>query len=167
MSVGGVLSIVVAMCAGAGCVHNGFTPATNMQLASRPTGCYLDMVFDGTPPFPYVVIGRVSTDSTAPGLFALGETNDAAMARLQSQACVVGAHGLMHAGAASAGSWTSDGYSRSTTGSAVAFVYVDAAGRPLPPPRGPRVMIHAGSLAPPPPPPVAPPPAAPPPAAQP
>jgi hypothetical protein len=41
---------------------------------------------------------------------------------------VVGAHGLMQAGAASQGTWTDNGYSRSTAGSAVAFVYVDEAG---------------------------------------
>jgi len=100
----------------------------------------------------------VTTDSSAPGLWALGETNDAAMARLQAEACEQGAHGLMQAGAASQGTWTSDGYSRSTTGSAVAFVYVDEAGRPLPPPRGPRTVIHPGSLGTPPPPAAVPPP---------
>ena len=155
---GKLLSIVLAVALGAGCVHNGFTPATAMRLPPRPEGCYLDMVFQGVPPYPYVVLGRVSTDSSAPGLWALGETNDAAMERLQAEACEVGAHGLMQAGAASQGTWTSDGYSRSTTGSAVAFVYVDDAGHALPPPRGPRTVIQPGSLGAPPPPAALPPP---------
>ncbi|HET9624245.1 MAG TPA: hypothetical protein VFP84_22885, partial [Kofleriaceae bacterium] len=154
---GRMLSIVVGVALGAGCVHNGFTPATAMRLPARPEGCYLDMVFQGEPPDAYVVLGQVTTDSTAPGLFAIGENNDAAMTRMQAQACEVGAHGLMRAGSATHGEWTNNGYSRSTTGSAVAFVYVDEAGRPLPPPTGPRVVIHRGAAAPPPPP-VAPPP---------
>jgi len=155
-----ILSVVLSVALGAGCVHNGFTPATTMRLPPRPEGCYLDLVFQGEPLYPYVVLGRVSTDSTAAGLGALGETNEAAMERLQAEACEVGAHGLMQAGAASQGTWTGNGYSRSTTGSAVAFVYVDQAGRPLPPPRGPQTVIHPGSLTPraaaPPPPPLPP-----------
>lgn len=141
-----LLSLVVGVALGAGCVHNGFTPATTMRVPARPEGCYLDMVFQGVPLYPYVVLGQVTTDSTAPGLFALGENNDAAMERLQAEACAVGAHGLMQAGAASQGTWTNDGYSRSTTGSAVAFVYVDDAGRPLPPPSAARTVIHPGAL---------------------
>jgi hypothetical protein len=151
------LVIVLGVALSAGCVHNGFTPATAMRLPPRPEGCYLDMIFQGEPPYPYVVLGRVTTDSTAPGLFALGENNDAAMGRLQAEACEVGAHGLMQAGAASQGVWTGNGYSRSTTGAAVAFVYVDDAGRPQAPPTGPQMLIHPGALSAPPGPPPMPP----------
>jgi len=146
------LLLGLAIAVTAGCVHNGFTPATAMQFRERPEGCYLDMIFQGVPPYPYVIIGRVSTDSTAPGLFALGENNEVAMQRLQEEACRVGAHGLMHAGAQSQGSWTGNGYSKSTTGEAVAFVYVDAYGRPMPPPTAARPMIHPGAYPLPPPP---------------
>ena len=132
-----------------------------MNLSPRPEGCYLDMIFQGVPPFPYVVIGRVTNDSTAPGLFALGENNEVAMDRLKDEACQVGAHGLLKADAQSEGTWTGNGYSKSTTGAALAFVYVDPYGRPLPPPTGPRLMIHPGAYSVPaaPPPPAPPPPA--------
>ena len=55
-------------------------------------------------------------DSTAPGIFALGESNDVAVQRMKEQACMVGAHGLMKVDANSQGVWTGDGYSKSTTG---------------------------------------------------
>ena len=141
------LLLVFGVVLSSGCVHNAFTPTTTMKLAARPEGCYLDMIFQGEPPFPYVVIGRVTTDSTAPGLWALGENNEAAMERLQEEACRVGAHGLLQVGAQSQGTWTGDGYSKSTTGAAVAFVYVDVNGRPLPPPNGPHLMIRPGAAA--------------------
>jgi hypothetical protein len=159
-----LLGVVLAL--SAGCVHNGFVPSTAMQIPSRPEGCYLDMIFEPAPPFPYVILGKVTTDSTAPGLWALGEGNDVAMERLRDEACRVGAHGLMQAGSQSVGVWNNNGYSKSTTGEALAFVYVDAAGRPLPPPNGPRTVIHPGSLGVPPPP-SGPPPGAPPPGAMP
>lgn len=60
--------------------------------------------------------------------------------------CLVGAHGLMQVGANSQGSWTSNGYSKSTSGGAVAFVYVDPTGRPLPPRYAPRILIQPGAL---------------------
>ena len=145
-----------AIALSAGCVHNGFVPATAMQLPERPEGCYLDMIFQGVPPFPYVVIGKVTTDSTARGLWALGENNSVAMERLHNEACRVGAHGLMQAGAQSMGTWTGNGYSKSTTGEALAFVYVDASGRLLPPPAGPRPVIQPGAYPVPPPQPLAP-----------
>lgn len=135
------------------CVHNAFLPTTTLRMPPRAEGCYLDIILQGEPPFPYVVIGRVTTDSTAPGLFALGENNEVAMERLRNEACQAGAHGLLHAGAESQGTWTGNGYSKSTTGAAVVFVYVDAAGNPLPPPTGPRLVIHPGSAMPPPAPP--------------
>lgn len=151
--------------AAAGCVHTGFTPTTGLALPGRPPNCYLDMIFQGRPAYPYVVLGQVTTDSTAPGLFALGESNDVAIQRMKEQACAVGAHGLMNVGANSQGVWTGDGYSKSTSGGAVAFIYVDPSGQPLAPPNGPRVIIQPGAYpnpvaaaGPPPPPPAAPPP---------
>ena len=105
------------------------------------------MILHGAPPYPYVVIGQISTDSTAPGLFALGENNDVAVQRMKEQACLVGAHGLLQVGANSQGVWTNDGYSRSTSGGAVAFIYVDPAGNPLPAPNAPRVVIQPGAYA--------------------
>src|ERR1043165_1152788 len=119
------LLLAAGVALGSACVNSAFTPATTMKLSERPEGCYLDMIFHGVPPFPYVVIGRVTTDSTAPGVWALGEDNEAAMERLKAEACSVGAHGLLQVEAQSEGSWTHNGYSKSTTGAAVAFVYVD------------------------------------------
>jgi hypothetical protein len=139
--------LVVLVAAGSGCVHTGFTPTTGMNLPPRAQNCYLDMIFQGPPPYPYVVIGQVSTDSTAPGLFALGENNDVAVQRMKEQACLVGAHGLMQVGASSQGVWTGNGYSKSTSGGAVAFVYVDPSGRPLQAPNAPRVVIQQGAYA--------------------
>jgi hypothetical protein len=150
----GVLpALVLAILVGAGCVQTAFVPATTLKLPSRPDGCYLDLIFHGEPPYPYVVIGSVTTDSTAPGLFALGEGNEVAIERMKNQACFVGAHGLLQVDSQSHGVWTQNGYSKSTTGAAVAFVYVDEAGRPLPPPSSSRPVIHPGAYAPPPPPP--------------
>jgi hypothetical protein len=136
---------VVLVAGAGGCIHNGFTPTTGLSLPPRPENCYLDMIFQGMPPYPYVVIGQVSTDSTAPGLFALGESNDVAIQRMKEQACLAGAHGLMQVGANSQGTWTGNGYSKSTSGGAVAFIYVDPAGRPLPPPNAPRLVIQPGA----------------------
>ena len=70
-----------------------------------------------------------------------------------SRLAIRAAHGLLEVGSASNGVWTSDGYSKSTTGGAVAFVYVDPSGRPLAPPTGPRVMIQGQVAYPAPPPP--------------
>jgi hypothetical protein len=130
---------------GPACVHTGFTPTTRLNLPIRPENCYLDMIFQGPPPYPYVVIGQISTDSTAPGLFALGENNDVAIQRMKAQACAVGAHGLMQVGASSQGVWTNDGYSKSTSGGAVAFIYVDPTGRPLAPLNAARIVIQPGA----------------------
>lgn len=136
----------VALLVGAGaCIHTGFTPTTGLNMPPRPQNCYLDMIFQGAPPYPYVVLGQISTDSTAPGIFALGESNDVAVQRMKEQACLVGAHGLMQVGANSQGIWTGDGYSKSTSGGAVAFIYVDPQGRPLAPPNAPRIIIQPGA----------------------
>ena len=139
------LAAVVVLAGACGCIHTGFTPTTGLNLPPRPQNCYLDMIFQGNPPYQYVVLGQISTDSTAPGIFALGESNDVAVQRMKEQACLVGAHGLMQVGANSQGVWTGDGYSKSTSGGAVAFIYVDPQGRPLPPPNAPRIVIQPGA----------------------
>jgi hypothetical protein len=165
-----VMGLLVLGLGGLGCVHTGFTPTTGIQLAQREPNCYLDMIFQGPPPYAHLIIGQVTTDSTAPGLFALGESNDVAVQRMKEQACLVGAHGLMQVGANSQGSWNNNGYSKSTSGGAVAFIYVDPYGRPLPPPNAPRIVIQQGAYGNAPPgyaPPAYPPPAAPAPGSQP
>jgi hypothetical protein len=145
-----ILTIFLALTV-ASCIHTGFTPTTGWRFAARPPNCHLDLVLHGSPPYPYVVIGQVTTDSTMPGLFALGESNSDAVRRLREEACHAGAHGLLQVGASSQGVWTGRGFSKSTSGGAVAFVYVDPEGRPLRSPPGPRPMIHAGAHAAPPP----------------
>ncbi|HXT95392.1 MAG TPA: hypothetical protein VN853_03780 [Polyangia bacterium] len=161
-----LLATMVMGFATAGCVHTGFTPTTGLALPARPPNCYLDLIFQGRPAYPYVVLGQVTTDSTAPGLFALGESNDVAIQRMKEEACAVGAHGMMNVGANSQGVWDGNGYSKSTSGGAVAFIYVDPSGQPLAPPNGPRVIIQPGAYPSPvaaaaaPPPPNAPPPPA-------
>jgi hypothetical protein len=117
-----------------GCVHTGFVPTSDLLLPARPEHCALDVVLDGRPVQPYVVIGRVSVDSTAPGPFAWGENQSVVLRRLESKACAVGAHVIFDVKAATSGSWDDDGFPRSTTGSALAAVYVDEDGHPLPPP---------------------------------
>lgn len=138
-------SMVLLGLAVSACVHTGFTPTTGLYLPPRGEGCFLDMIFQGPPPYPYVIIGQVQTDSTSPGLFALGESNEKAVERMKEEACRRGAHGLMQMGANSQGVWTGNGYSKSTSGNAVAFVYVDPAGRPLAPPGAPRIVIQPGA----------------------
>jgi hypothetical protein len=56
------------------------------------------------------------------------------------QACVAGAHGLMYVTVETQRPWGAKGW-KSTQAAAVAFAYVDASGRVLPPPSGPRVEI--------------------------
>jgi hypothetical protein len=143
----GITASLCVMASTIGCVNTGFTPTTGMKLPPRPYDCYVDMILQGSPPYPYVVIGQITTDSTAPGVFGLGEGNDAALQRMREKACRVGAHGLMQVGANSQGTWTGNGYSKSTSGGAVAFVYVDPWGRPLPPPNAPRLVIQPGAYA--------------------
>jgi hypothetical protein len=89
---------------------------------------------EGPPPSPYAVVGAVATVSTKPRLFAIGENTDVAVRRIMEQACAIGAHGLMNVVATSELVRVRKGYRWSTTGSAVAFIYVDPSGRPLPPP---------------------------------
>jgi hypothetical protein len=125
---------LLACSASFGCVHTGFLSTSDLRPPTRPEHCALDVVLDGCPTWPYVVIGRVSVDSTAPGLFALRENQDAVLRRLEARACAEGAHVIFDVQAATSGSWDDDGFSRSTTGSALAAVYVDEDGYPLPPP---------------------------------
>jgi hypothetical protein len=139
------LSALLGAVALTSCIHTGFTPTTGLYLPPRADSCYLDMIFQGPPPYPYVVIGQVQTDSTAPGLFALGESNDVAVQRMKVEACRRGAHGLLQVAANSQGVWTGNGYSKSTSGGAVAFIYVDPTGQPLPPPNAPRIVIQQGA----------------------
>jgi hypothetical protein len=138
-------AVAIASALVTACVHTGFTPTTGLALPPRAENCYLDMIFQGPPPYPYVVIGQVQTDSTAPGLWALGESNDVAISRMKEEACHVGAHGLMQMNANSQGVWTNNGYSKSTSGGAVAFIYVDPTGRPLAAPNAPRIVIQQGA----------------------
>jgi hypothetical protein len=131
---------MVMGCAVAGCVHTGFTATTSMVVPARAPTCYLDVFFQEQPPYPYVVLGPVGTSSAAPEMFALGENDIVTMRRMMEQACAVGAHGLLHAGESTQFVRMGKGYWKRTSGSAIAFVYVDAYGRPLPPPTGPRVQ---------------------------
>ena len=125
--------------AAAGCVHSGFMKTTDLVVPARPPDCHLDVSFQGeAPPLsPYVALGSVWTNSMAPELFVVGENNVVAMRRMLEQACTVGAHGVMNAAANSQLVRVGKGHWKSTTGSAVAFVYVDASGRPLQPPPPP------------------------------
>ena len=124
---------LLACCASLGCVHTGFVPTSDMRPPTRLEHCALDVILDGRPARAYVVIGRVSVDGTAPGLFALREHQDAVLRRLKAKACAEGAHVIFDVNAETSGTWDEGGFSRSTTGSAVAAVYVDEHGNPLPP----------------------------------
>jgi hypothetical protein len=131
-----LLATIVLGCLGAGCVHTGFARTTALVVPARSPDCHLDMFFfsEGPPPVPYAVLGAVATVSTKPRLFAIGENTVVAVRRMMEQACVVGAHGLMNVAAQSELIRVRKGYRKTTMGSAVAFVYVDPSGRPLPPP---------------------------------
>lgn len=124
----------------AGCLHTDFTNKTDMVLAARPSDCHVEIVFDGPPKRPYVVLGPVWTSSSSPQLlYGLRDSDAEPIQRLIDQACLAGAHGLMsvavHTDRPIGKGW------RHTNASAVAFVYVDPSGRVLPPPDGPRVAI--------------------------
>jgi hypothetical protein len=120
--------------AAGGCVHTGFASSTAVVVPARSPDCHLDVFFQGPPPYPYAVLGAVATVSTKPRLFAIGENTGVAVRRMMEQACAVGAHGLMNVAANSELIRVRKGYRWNTTGSAVAFVYVDPSGRPLAPP---------------------------------
>ena len=140
-----LLPILVMGTETAGCVHSDFLKTTGTVVPVRSSDCYLDMVFQGSPPYPYIVLGEVTTNSTAPGPFAIGENNVVAMRRMIERACAGGAHGLMNVDVNSQRVRVGKGYWKSTTASAIAFIYVDASGRPLPAPSGPGAAIQPGS----------------------
>ncbi len=129
-----LLATLVMGCATAGCVvHTGFTKATSTAVPSRSPDCRLEVRFQGTPRDRYAVLGLVTTDGLAPGLFALGQSDVASVRRMSQEACEVGADGLMNVAVTTRFIWTGRGYWKHTTGEALAFIYVDASGRPLPP----------------------------------
>lgn len=128
---------LLALLLASSCVHKNFTPTGALSMPPRPDNCYLDIILDGKPEFAYVVIGRVSTDATSGGVFAWGENESDAVRRLKEAACDAGAHILFGMETGSQGQWNDDGFSKATRGTAVAAVYVDPQGRPLPPPTGP------------------------------
>jgi hypothetical protein len=117
---------------GTGCVHTSVTRTTAIAVPARSADCRLYVVFQGPPSRPYLVLGQVTTDSERPAMFAFGAANDiATMRRLEEQACAAGAHGLMSVIMRSELRWAGRGRWMSNMGGALAFVYVDAAGRPL------------------------------------
>jgi len=120
--------------AAAGCVHSSVTRTATVAVPARAADCHLDVLFQGPPSRPYVVLGQVTTDSELPALFALGENDIITIRRLEEQACAAGAHGLMSVITSSDLLWAGRGQWRSTMGGALTFVYVDGAGRPLPAP---------------------------------
>jgi hypothetical protein len=137
-----LLATMVMGLAAAGCVHTGFTSATGIVVPPRSAGCYLDVVFVGPPPYAYAVLGEVTTSSLGPRLFTISDNNVVAIRRMTEEACAVGAHGLMNVVADSQLVGFGKGRWKSTNGGAVAFIQVDAYGRPLPPPNGPRGFIQ-------------------------
>lgn len=141
MTTSGLALAVVTGLAVAGCVHAGFTKTTAMGVPARSPDCHLEIMFNGPPMRPYVVLGPVWTDSSSPQVFYGRLDNNAApVQRLIRQACLAGAHGLMSVTVGAYRSWSGRSWKR-TIAAAVAFVYVDASGRALPPPSGPRVDI--------------------------
>lgn len=140
-----VLATVVMGLAGGGCVHTGFTSATGIVVSARPADCHLDVVFQGPPPYPYAVLGQVTTSSLGPRLFTIGDNNIVAIRRMTEEACAVGAHGLMNVVADSQLVGVGKERWKRTDGGAVAFIQVDAYGRPLPPPDSPRDVIPPGA----------------------
>jgi len=135
-----------------GCVTTGFTRTSNVFVPPRGPGCYVDVVLTPQPAYPYIILGRATTEGTAPGLFALGEGETVAMQRLKDEACAAGGHFIMNADTGSNAQWTRDGFSRSSRGAAVVGIYVTPQGQPLPPPTAAssQVVIPQGQYAPPP-----------------
>jgi hypothetical protein len=113
-----------------------------MALPPRSPDCHLEMMFNGPPRRPYVVLGQVWTESSSPQvLYGRAGTDVAApVQRMIQQACAAGAHGLMSVTVQTHRPWGGKGWER-TQAAALAFAYVDAFGRALPPPVGPRIEI--------------------------
>jgi hypothetical protein len=116
----------------AGCVHTTFAATTTAKVPARAPNCPLEMVFDGRPRHPYLVLGSVGTDATERTLwFTRSQGDGRAVERLMATACASGADGLMSIVVAGQNGWGLAPRWRTTEASAVAFVYVDASGRPL------------------------------------
>jgi hypothetical protein len=148
MTRAGVSLAVLTGLAVAGCVHTDFTRTAAVALPPRSPDCHLEIVFDGPPRRPYVVLGQVWTDSSSPQvLYGRFDTNAAPVQRIIQQACVAGAHGLMSVTVQTHRPWGGKGWKR-TQAAAVAFAYVDGSGRVLPPPSGPRVEIPISAFGP-------------------
>jgi hypothetical protein len=145
MTVRRVLATLVMGFAAAGCVHSGFARMAAVEVPARSPGCRLDVVFEGPPPAPYLELGEVISETTVPAAFAIGQNDAVTMRRVMAQACAIGAHGLMNIAASTERVGVGRGRWMNTRGSALAFVYVDASGRPLPPPDGPRDAIGPGT----------------------
>lgn len=128
----------------AGCVTTGFTRTASVNSPPRPPGCYVEVVLTPQPLYPYVIIGRVTAEGTAPGIWGMvGENESVALQRLRDEACAAGGHFIMNPDTGSNASWNRDGFSRSSRGAAVVGVYVTPQGQVLPPPTGatPAVVI--------------------------
>ena len=109
-------------------VNTGFTPTTSFDLPPRAQNCSLDLLAVGqTPSRAIVPIGPVTTHTEG-----AGEDRDMAVIRLKERACMSGAHGLMQITAQTRSDWCDGTYTLIAEGWAMAFVYVDAFGRPLP-----------------------------------
>ncbi len=137
----------------AGCVHTDFVRTGSLVVPPRPAGCYVELVLTPQPLYPYVILGRLTTEGSAPGLFGLGETETVALQRLRDEACALGGHFLMSPDTGSQTNWSwgrhGGDFSRSSRGAAVVGVYVTPQGQPLPPPTGPSsspVVIPQGQV---------------------
>ena len=136
-------AILLVACLTAGCVHTGATKTAAVEVPARAPTCGLDVVFQGQPPHPYVVLGEIDTTWSAPRLFAVGDSDVATMRRLTEQACAMGAHGLMNVVIARRRTLGRGGWN-STSGTTEAFLYVDQTGRPLAPPERTRIVVPPG-----------------------
>jgi hypothetical protein len=111
-------------------VNTGFTPTTTFDLPPRAQNCSLDLVaVEQTPSRAIVPIWPVTTHTDG-----AGQDRDMAVIRLKERACMSGAHGLMQITAQTRAEWCDGTYTSVAEGWAMAFVYVDAFGRPLPAP---------------------------------
>lgn len=118
-------------------VNTGFTPTTSFDLPPRAQNCSLDLLAVGqTPSRAIVPIGAVTTHTEG-----AGEDRDMALIRLKERACMSGAHGLMQISAQTRADWCDGTYTSVAEGWAMAFVYVDAFGRPLPAPGGGPIAV--------------------------
>ena len=146
MATRALVAMVMACAAACGCVHTDFANTSGVVVPARSADCHLDVFFRAPPPYPYVVLGLVSTNSMAPPVFAIGETDITVIRRMMEEACTIGAQGLMNVTAYSEPVRVGKGHWKSSNGSALAFVYVDPSGRRVPPPNVPRLVMQASSF---------------------